>query len=77
MILDINLFGLFLNAGLVAAIAAALAMWPLRKLLAFAGAYKWVWHPALVDLCLFVLLWCAFATGLRAGLFPFFSLLLG
>lgn len=77
MISDINLFGLFMNAGLVSAVAAALSMWPLRKLLALAGAYRWVWHPALVDLCLFVLVWRAFAAGLRADLLPFFSFLLG
>jgi hypothetical protein len=78
MISDINVFGLFLNAGLVAAVAAVIALWPLRKLLSAAGAYKWVWHPPLVDLCFFVLLWVVFAAGFRADLrFSFVSLLFG
>jgi hypothetical protein len=78
MIADINVFGLFLNAGLVAAVAAVIAMWPLRKLLSAAGAYKWVWHPPLVDLCIFVLLWVVFATALRADFrVSFVSLLFG
>lgn len=77
MISDINVFGLFLNAGLVTAVAAALVMWPLRRLLVFARVYRWVWHPALVDLCIFLILWGALAAGLRADLLAFFPFLLG
>ncbi len=62
MIAEVNLFGVFINAGLVSAAAAALLLIALRKLLSAAGAYRWVWHPALVDVALFVLLW-----GLVAG----------
>ena len=57
MISDINLFGVFVNAGLASAGVAAVAMLLLRKLLTNIGAYKRVWHPALVDVALFALLW--------------------
>lgn len=59
---DINLFGLFVDVGLVTATAAALALLPLRRLLAWAGAYRHVWHPPLVDLALFALLWFGIAS---------------
>jgi hypothetical protein len=57
MITEINLFGIFINAGLVSAGLAALALVALRRPLNAVGAYRWVWHPALVDVALFVLLW--------------------
>ena len=76
MISDINLFGVFVNAGLAAALVAALAMPPLRKLLSGAGAYKVTWHPALVDVCLFVLLWAALSWAAGA-LEPYLVVLVG
>jgi hypothetical protein len=66
MISDINLFGVFVNVGLAAATVAALAMLPLRKLLTGIGAYRLAWHPALVDLALFVLLWAGIAWTVTA-----------
>jgi hypothetical protein len=57
MITEVNLFGVFINAGLVSAAMAALLLAALRRLLTGVGAYRWVWHPALVDVALFVLLW--------------------
>ena len=57
MIAEVNLFGVFINAGIVSAAMAALLLAVLRRLLTAAGAYRWVWHPALVDVALFVLLW--------------------
>jgi hypothetical protein len=57
MITEVNLFGVFINAGLVSAVTAALLLTALRRLLSAVGAYRWVWHPALVDVALFVLLW--------------------
>ena len=56
---DINLFGLFLNAGLATAALAALLLLAVRRTLAWLGAYRFVWHPALVDLALFLVLWLA------------------
>ncbi len=57
MLAEINLFGLFVNAGLVSALFAGVLLVPLRRLLSAVGAYRLVWHPPLVDLALFVLLW--------------------
>ncbi len=76
MISDINLFGVFVNAGLAAAAVAALAMQPLRKWLSRAGAYTMTWHPALVDVCLFVLLWAGLSWA-TAVLEPHLLVLLG
>ena len=57
MISEVNLFGIFVNAGLVSAAMAALLLAALRRLLTAIGAYRWLWHPALVDVALFALLW--------------------
>jgi len=57
MISEVNLFGIFVNAGLVSAATAALLLAALRRLLTAVGAYRWLWHPALADVALFVLLW--------------------
>lgn len=64
---DINLFGVFIDSALVTALLAAAAAAVLHRLLAGTRAYRWVWHPPLVDLCLFALLWLAFALA-SAGL---------
>ncbi len=57
MITEVSLFGVYINAGLVSAALAALLLIALRRVLTAVGAYRWVWHPALVDVALFVLLW--------------------
>jgi hypothetical protein len=36
--------------------AALLLLWGLRRALAAWGLYRWVWHPALFDTALYVLL---------------------
>jgi hypothetical protein len=61
MLADINLFGVFVDVRFATAVAALLLGMPLRRLLGALGAYRVVWHPALVDLALFVLLWGAVA----------------
>jgi hypothetical protein len=78
MIWDVNFFGLFVNAGLVASVVAALLMWPLRKMLAVVRAYEWVWHPAVVDVALFVMVWAGVAIALQlAGRVPSLTLFIG
>lgn len=57
MIDDINLFGIFLNGGLATAAVAAALLLLLRRVLSRLGVYRLVWHPALVDLALFLVLW--------------------
>ncbi|WP_280155774.1 DUF1656 domain-containing protein [Piscinibacter sp. XHJ-5] len=61
MIADINLFGLFFDVALITALVAVAALTILRRVLVALGAYRWVWHPPLVDLALFAVLWLALA----------------
>jgi len=61
MIADVNLFGMLFDVALVTALLAVAALVLLRRLLAAIGAYRWVWHPPLVELGLFAVLWFAFA----------------
>ena len=70
MLAEISLFGVLINVGLASAVLAAVLLLALRQVLVRVGAYRLVWHPALVDLALFVLLWggvtyAASAPGLR------------
>lgn len=69
MIGELSIFGLFAPASLVSAIAAGLAVFALRRLLAQTGFYRLVWHPGLFDLALYVVLWGA-AAVLVEGLQP-------
>jgi len=57
MTADINLFGVFIDTGLATALVAAALTLLLRKVFAGAGVYRHIWHPALVDVALFVVLW--------------------
>jgi hypothetical protein len=58
---EISLFGILINVGLVSALLAGALLLVLRKGLTGMGAYRLVWHPALVDLALFTLLWSGIA----------------
>jgi hypothetical protein len=59
MIGEIDLDGVFLSAVLISALIALALAFVLRRLLAFLGAYRLIWHPALFDTALFVILWAA------------------
>lgn len=52
---DFDVFGVFLPRLLVLGLAALLLSMLVRRLLARAGAYRMIWHPALFDLALFVI----------------------
>ena len=74
MLADINLFGVFVDVRFATAVVALVLLLPVRRLLGAVGAYRLVWHPALVDLALFVLLWGAVAwvaTALPSRLVPY------
>ena len=74
MLADISLFGVFVDVRFATAVVALLLVMPLRRLLGAVGAYRVVWHPALVDLALFVLLWGAtawIALALPSRLVPY------
>lgn len=61
MIGEIDLSGVFVSPLLVWAVVA-LAPWVLARWgLELAGAYRLVWHRALFDIALFVILWAAVA----------------
>jgi hypothetical protein len=52
---EINLYGVFVPAILICAAAAFPAAMILRAILRRVGFYRLVWHPALFDLALFVI----------------------
>ena len=56
MIGEASFYGLYLPWIMVLALGALLALWAVRRLLAATGAYSWVWHPALFDMALYLLL---------------------
>ncbi|MCP3102091.1 DUF1656 domain-containing protein [Myxococcus sp. K15C18031901] len=51
--------GVYLPFPFVAACIAGAVFFVLRKVLSRAGFYRHVWHPALADLALYILLMCA------------------
>lgn len=59
---EIDIDGVFLSSVLISAVIALIASFVLRRLLAWLGAYLIVWHPALFDTALFVILWAAVVT---------------
>jgi protein AaeX len=66
--IEVNFLGVQLPWLLLLAAAALPCAWAMRRLLAIAGAYRWIWHPALFDLALYVLVLSALAclTGTTA-----------
>ncbi len=62
MIGEFAIDGVFLSSVLVSAVIALAASFVLRRVLSKAGAYRLVWHPALFDTALFVILWAVVVT---------------
>ena len=62
MLADINLFGVFVDVRFATAVVALVLVFPVKRLLGALGAYRLMWHAALVDVALFVLLWVAVAS---------------
>ena len=56
MIGEINIHGIFVPALLILTVLALVMSSILRRLLAAVGFYRFVWHPALFDFCLFIIL---------------------
>lgn len=52
---EVNFFGLQLPSLLLLAGCALVCTWVIRRPLASLGAYRWIWHPALFDLALYIL----------------------
>lgn len=57
MIAEVNLAGVYLSTSVATALLGFIAAALLRKMLSSTGLYRHVWHPALFDAALFVLLW--------------------
>jgi len=56
MIGELSFYGLYMPWLLLLCGVALLAQWFARRLLGALGLYRWVWHPALFDTALYVLL---------------------
>ena len=64
MIAEINLDGMYLPTLLLLAIAAFFLTKLVVFLLARLGLYRWVWHPALFDFSLFIVVLTACTSAL-------------
>jgi len=62
MIGEFAIDGVFLSSVLVSAVIALAASFVLRRVLSKVGAYRFVWHSALFDTALFVILWAVVVT---------------
>lgn len=63
MIRELDLGGLYF-APWMGSVAIALGLWfGLRAIMTRRGVYRWVWHPALFDMAIFVVLVALVSTG--------------
>lgn len=65
---EIDIDGLYVPALMVLALIALVLNWGVRQLLAATGFYRWVWHPALFDMALYLVL----LYGLHRAMASFF-----
>jgi hypothetical protein len=64
MPVEFDFHGIYLHGFFALMLAAWAATWVLRRLAGKAGFYALVWHPALFDYALYVLvLWALFAAA--------------
>jgi hypothetical protein len=70
MTAEISIFGVFVSGALATACLACIALLIVRRLLLKVGFYQLVWHPHLVDLAFFTILWAVVAmiTPVLAGM---------
>ncbi len=54
---EFDVFGVYLTSQLVTSMLALVATFGLNRVLARVGFYRHVWHPALFECALFVVLW--------------------
>lgn len=52
--IETSFLGVYIPGLLLCAGGATVCAWWLRRLLSLIGGYRWVWHPALFDLGLYV-----------------------
>lgn len=53
---ELSVYGLYLPWLMPLALGALGLLWGVRRLLAATGLYRHIWHPALFDIALYVLL---------------------
>jgi protein AaeX len=70
MTAEISIFGVFVSGALATACLACIALLIVRRLFLKVGFYQLVWHPHLVDLAFFTILWAVVAmiTPVLAGM---------
>ncbi len=56
MIGEASFYGLYIPWLMLLAMAALALFWAVRRLLVLGGFYRWVWHPALFDIAVYLLL---------------------
>ena len=56
MIGEASIYGIYLPWLGLLALGALLGLWATRRALAACGVYRWVWHPALFDVGLYLLI---------------------
>jgi hypothetical protein len=56
MIGEASFYGLYVPWLMLLCGVALVAHWALRRCLGALGVYRWIWHPALFDFALYVLL---------------------
>lgn len=61
--LEINVGGVYVPAPLVWAVAAFVLSLFVERVLRWTGFYRLVWHRALFDLAVFLILWGAISAG--------------
>ncbi|MDH7640494.1 DUF1656 domain-containing protein [Sphingomonas oryzagri] len=62
MIEELHVFGVYMPAALVWAVVAVMLTFLLRGLLLRLPLHRILWHPALLELALFLLIWLGLAT---------------
>jgi hypothetical protein len=56
MIGEASFYGLYIPWLMLLCAATLVVQWGVRRVLGWIGLYRWVWHPALFDVALYVLL---------------------
>lgn len=73
MIEEIHLFGVYIPAALVWAVTAAVLVYFIRAPLQRLPAERLLWHPSLLELLLFVVLWWGLGALADALLTPWLA----
>ncbi|ARR53674.1 DUF1656 domain-containing protein [Rhizorhabdus wittichii DC-6] len=73
MIEEINLLGVYLPAALAWGVLAAVLVYLLRGWLQRLPAWRLLWHPSLLELALFVLLWWGLSVLADTFLYRWFT----